>query len=66
MKISRRYQLLPSRATCHKPGCSWHRDGADAETVAEAHSRDTGHEVYVTAASVVIFNGRPALAGRPS
>lgn len=55
MSLSRRYQLLPDRAVCMSHGCPWHRDGADAEQLAEAHTISTRHEVHVQAGSKVIF-----------
>jgi len=65
----RRYQVLPDRAACHHPGCTFRRDGPSAEQLAEHHSAGTGHEVVVTSGATVTFTSRArsatAAAGRP-
>jgi hypothetical protein len=55
VKMTRRYQTIPDRARCYRPGCAFHMEGATAETLGEAHAGVTGHEVRVESGSVIIF-----------
>lgn len=63
--IFRRYQDVPQRAACHKPGCSWRRDGDDAEDFARVHFNETGHVVVVVPPySVLILTPAAPVARR--
>lgn len=57
MKLNRRYQVLPDRAVCFEPGCSFHREGETAEPLGEAHASVTGHHVRCISTAMAIFNG---------
>ena len=57
--VARTYLPIPDRSACYHPGCSWHQEGDDAETLAEAHALSRLHETRVTTTAVVIF-GRHA------
>lgn len=65
MKISRGYQVLPDRATCHQPICCWHCKGNLAKVVLGTHGYDTGHEAWVTIGARLIWRLPGRTRGRP-
>jgi hypothetical protein len=67
MRLSRRYQHLPSYAYCLKSGCGWHDEGsgqhAKVEREAAAHATSSGHEVRAVASRQIIYSpAQPAPA----